>query len=367
MFVLIASLRFVTLSISGWTSPRRCAPVLSPETRAPPPPWPLTTTPSGCLQTPRASRSANQNPGPDSTDQWEAGNQDISEVLTVTTRHLLTITVKEFLFGPSVAALPVNPELPSVGHWSRSGSGVANAFYRDALFWPGYNSPDTFKIDSLKLHLMHESDWVCCRCWPWPRRVRGWRTSACASGTGTGASWRCRTSGRERRTTSWSAPAQSPGSWVRVSSICVGHSMLYFSDGPIAQTGAPYAKVPGIRVYGMLCLVNGKKRRRKARVMWGSEREAETNPVFPPVPDHFWGVFWGKWNEKTKVICTSEVVRVMPGQPGGLCSKWDRERRHRPWLLTLFQNITAPIPNWTLIQWTFKPLLHLREEQLRGK
>lgn len=56
-------------------------------------------------------------------------------------------------------------------------------------------------------------------------------------------------------------------------------------DGPIAQTGAPYAKVPGIRVYGMLCLVNGKKRRRKARVMF------ETNPAFPPVPDHFWGVF----------------------------------------------------------------------------
>merc|ERR1719205_409291 len=51
-------------------------------------------------------------------------------------------------------------------------------------------------------------------------------------------------------------------------------------DGPIAQTGAPYAKVPGIRVFGMLCPVNGKKRRRKARVMWGSEREAETNPVF---------------------------------------------------------------------------------------
>ena len=47
----------------------------------------------------------------------------------MTTRHLLTITVKEFLFGPSVAALPVNPELPSVGHWSRSGSGVANAFF----------------------------------------------------------------------------------------------------------------------------------------------------------------------------------------------------------------------------------------------
>jgi len=63
-------------------------------------------------------------------------------------------------------------------------------------------------------------------------------------------------------------------------------------DGPIAQTGAPYAKVPGIRVYGMLCLVKGKKRRRKARVMWGGEREAaETNPAFPPVPEHFWGVF----------------------------------------------------------------------------
>ena len=73
--------------------------------------------------------------------------------------------------------------------------------------------------------------------------------------------------------------------------LCRTCVMLYFSDGPIAQTGAPYAKVPGIRVYGMLCLVNGKKRRRKARVMWGSEREAETNPVFPPVPDHFWGVF----------------------------------------------------------------------------
>ena len=67
---------------------------------------------------------------------------------------------------------------------------------------------------------------------------------------------------------------------------------VHFSDGPIAQTGAPYAKVPGIRVYGMLCLVKGKKRRRKARVMWGGEREAaETNPAFPPVPEHFWGVF----------------------------------------------------------------------------
>ena len=74
-----------------------------------------------------------------------------------------------------------------------------------------------------------------------------------------------------------------------VSDICYSG---YFSDGPIAQTGAPYAKVPGIRVYGMLCLVNGKKRRRKARVMWGGERvEAETNPAFPPVPEHFWGAF----------------------------------------------------------------------------
>jgi len=57
-------------------------------------------------------------------------------------------------------------------------------------------------------------------------------------------------------------------------------------EGPLAQTGAPYAKVPGIRVYGMLCITApGKKRRRKARVMgWGEE---VTNPAFPPIPQHF--------------------------------------------------------------------------------
>eukprot|EP00090_Calanus_glacialis_P013051 TRINITY_DN21663_c0_g1_i1.p1 TRINITY_DN21663_c0_g1~~TRINITY_DN21663_c0_g1_i1.p1 ORF type:complete len:213 (-),score=61.87 TRINITY_DN21663_c0_g1_i1:257-895(-) len=56
-------------------------------------------------------------------------------------------------------------------------------------------------------------------------------------------------------------------------------------EGPLAQTGAPYAKVPGIRVYGMLCLTGGKKRRRKARVMgWGTQ----SNPAFPLVPQHFW-------------------------------------------------------------------------------
>lgn len=58
-------------------------------------------------------------------------------------------------------------------------------------------------------------------------------------------------------------------------------------EGPLAQTGAPYAKVPGIRVYGMLCLTGGKKRRRKARVL-GEENERRT-PAFPPVPQHFWG------------------------------------------------------------------------------
>jgi len=54
-------------------------------------------------------------------------------------------------------------------------------------------------------------------------------------------------------------------------------------EGPLAQTGAPYAKVPGIRVYGMLC-ITGKKRRRKARLGWGVQTN---NPVFPPVPQHF--------------------------------------------------------------------------------
>ena len=60
-----------------------------------------------------------------------------------------------------------------------------------------------------------------------------------------------------------------------------------FSEGPIAQTGAPYAKVPGIRVYGMLCLVNGKKRRRKTRLLFGDENESQT-PSFPGVPQHLW-------------------------------------------------------------------------------
>jgi len=58
-------------------------------------------------------------------------------------------------------------------------------------------------------------------------------------------------------------------------------------EGPIAQTGAPYAKVPGIRVYGMLCLVNGKKRRRKTRLLFGNESDSPT-PSFPTVPQHLW-------------------------------------------------------------------------------
>ena len=56
--LLFCFARFVTLSISGWTSPHRCAPVPSPGTRAPPPPWPLTTTRWDWVQTPGASRSA---------------------------------------------------------------------------------------------------------------------------------------------------------------------------------------------------------------------------------------------------------------------------------------------------------------------
>ena len=64
-------------------------------------------------------------------------------------------------------------------------------------------------------------------------------------------------------------------------------NFFLFSEGPIAQTGAPYAKVPGIRVYGMLCLVNGKKRRRKTRLLFGDENESQT-PSFPGVPQHLW-------------------------------------------------------------------------------
>ena len=61
-----------------------------------------------------------------------------------------------------------------------------------------------------------------------------------------------------------------------------------FAEGPIAQTGAPYARVPGIRVYGMLCLVSGgKKRRRKSRVLF-SDTSAAPAPAFPPVPEQLW-------------------------------------------------------------------------------
>ena len=63
-------------------------------------------------------------------------------------------------------------------------------------------------------------------------------------------------------------------------------------EGPLAQTGAPYAKVPGIRVYGMLCLARGTRRqknrpkRRKARLL--QEQEVEVLPHFPEVPQHLW-------------------------------------------------------------------------------
>ena len=55
-------------------------------------------------------------------------------------------------------------------------------------------------------------------------------------------------------------------------------------EGPLAQTGAPYAKVPGIRVYGMLCITQQGKRRRKARLL----NEKKENPAFPAVPDFMW-------------------------------------------------------------------------------
>merc|ERR1712158_74904 len=59
-----------------------------------------------------------------------------------------------------------------------------------------------------------------------------------------------------------------------------------FLEGPLAQTGAPYAKVPGIRVFGMLCLSRGRGRpkRRKAKMLWGQQEEDV--PTFPDVPQH---------------------------------------------------------------------------------
>jgi len=63
-----------------------------------------------------------------------------------------------------------------------------------------------------------------------------------------------------------------------------------FLEGPLAQTGAPYAKVPGIRVFGMLCLSRGRGRpkRRKAKMLWGQEVPVEDIPTFPDVPQHLW-------------------------------------------------------------------------------
>lgn len=58
-------------------------------------------------------------------------------------------------------------------------------------------------------------------------------------------------------------------------------------EGPLAQTGAPYAKVPGIRVYGMLCIKKGKFRRRKAKLLW-DDKKISSKPDFPQIPDHMW-------------------------------------------------------------------------------
>ena len=77
------------------------------------------------------------------------------------------------------------------------------------------------------------------------------------------------------------------GNKLKVENYKKSFPFFPISEGPIAQTGAPYAKVPGIRVYGMLCRVNGKKRRRKARVLFG-DKEEKKEAGFPPVPDHMW-------------------------------------------------------------------------------
>jgi len=60
-------------------------------------------------------------------------------------------------------------------------------------------------------------------------------------------------------------------------------------EGPLAQTGAPYAKVPGIRVYGMLCVsakFRKRPKRRKGKMMDWDNRDLV--PAFPRVPPHLW-------------------------------------------------------------------------------
>ena len=108
-------------------------------------------------------------------------------------------------------------------------------------------------------------------------------------GTEIGPYWLYRISGLARLTTLSFAPVQPQGFLVINHSFGIKKKNLdiSISEGPIAQTGAPYAKVPGIRVYGMLCRVNGKKRRRKARVLFQDQEEAR----FPSVPDYMWDIF----------------------------------------------------------------------------
>lgn len=55
-------------------------------------------------------------------------------------------------------------------------------------------------------------------------------------------------------------------------------------EGPLAQTGAPYARVPGIRVYGMLCLKKDAVRRRGKMLSGFSEKKkTKSLPKFPRV------------------------------------------------------------------------------------
>jgi len=52
-----------------------------------------------------------------------------------------------------------------------------------------------------------------------------------------------------------------------------------FLEGPLAQTGAPYARVPGIRVYGMICLK--KPFRRRGRVISGFDEKPRMKSQVP--------------------------------------------------------------------------------------
>lgn len=69
-----------------------------------------------------------------------------------------------------------------------------------------------------------------------------------------------------------------------------------FLEGPLAQTGAPYARVPGIRVYGMICLK--KPFRRRGRVMDGFQDKKKLIRSQVPLPEN--------WEDIANKLATEE-------------------------------------------------------------